>query len=85
MGIRFVGVSSGDAVAVVARSVESALAEPGGDVVDGAVAGISEPVIDADVERVELASGATLDTAAPAAGLPDGLAEPADPDPTEGT
>ncbi len=85
MGIRFVGVSSGDAVAVVARSVESALAEPPGDVVDGAVDGVSEPVIDADVERVDLTGSATLDPAAPAAGGPDGLAEPAEPDPTEET
>jgi hypothetical protein len=72
-------------VAVVARSVESALAEPAGDVIDGAVAGVSEPVIDADVERVELVTSATLDEDASAAGAPDALAEPADPDPTEGT
>ena len=76
MGIRFVGVSSGDAVAVVARSVESALAEPVGDVVDGAVDGVSEPVIDGDVERVLLEPGATLD------GAPAG-AEPLDDDPDE--
>jgi hypothetical protein len=63
MGIRFVGVASGDAVAVVARSVESALAEPVGDGVDGAVDGVSEPVIDAEVEHVDLEGGATLDAA----------------------
>ena len=85
MGIRFVGVSAGDAVAVVARSVESALAEPPGDVVDGAVDGVSEPVLDADVERVDLDGSATLDEAAPAAGTPEELPAPADPDPTEGT
>src|SRR5215213_1315922 len=85
MGIRFVGVSSGDAVAVVARSVESALAEPAGDVVDGAVDGVSEPVIDSDVEQVDLTGSATLDPAAPAAGAADELDEPADPDPTEET
>jgi DNA gyrase subunit A len=85
MGIRFVGVSAGDAVAVVARSVESALAEPAGDVVDGAVDGVSEPVLDADVERVDLDGSATLDEAAPAAGTPEELPAPADPDPTEGT
>ena len=82
MGIRFVGVAPGDAVAVVARSVESALAEPVGDGVDGAVDGVGEPVIDADVERVDLGPGATLDPAPPAPPR-SGLDPDADPDPTE--
>ncbi|CAA9346448.1 MAG: DNA gyrase subunit A [uncultured Nocardioidaceae bacterium] len=88
MGIRFVGVAAGDAVAVVARSVESALAEPVG--VDGAVDGVSEPVIDADVERVDLGTSATLDAASPGDPAPadpalgdSGPADLDDPDPTE--
>ena len=84
MGIRFVGVAPGDAVAVVARSVESALAEQVGDGVDGAVDGVSEPVIDADVERVELEPGATLNESPTWVdpGPDDGVGT--DLDPTEG-
>ncbi len=53
-GVKFVGVREGDAVAVVARSVESTL-----EATDGADP-VNDPVTDADIEAV--AQAATADT-----------------------
>ena len=53
-GVKFVGVREGDAVAVVARSVESTL-----EATDGADP-VNEPVTDADIEAVAEAATAAL-------------------------
>jgi DNA gyrase subunit A len=54
-GVKFVGVREGDAVAVVARSVESTL-----EATDGADP-VNEPVTDADIEAVAEAATAASD------------------------
>ncbi len=54
-GVKFVGVREGDAVAVVARSVESTL-----EATDGADP-VNEPVTDADIEAVAEAATASSD------------------------
>jgi DNA gyrase subunit A len=54
MGVKFVGPKEGDAVAVVARSVET---KEGEVVPDDA----SEPVADADAESPDTSGDATID------------------------